>query len=252
MGYDSRNPYPGAPMLDVHPPHAPTHTWKDFFLHIATITVGLLIAVSLEQTVELFHRHHQREQLREDLNHEAEVRIPRIHENFKIFMADLAWYEQILQAGRAAKLEHGVLTLILPPRPATLARIRPADSVWPSAKASGLVAVLPQSEIEVWSRVDQVGQAVLEDGRLETHTANDLGAITDRLGIDLVAGATLRLPPADCDELLRAIALLRANYAAFAIRDATWAGASNAALHGARTAEALEPYEAQAQIDMRH
>ncbi len=26
-------------MLDVHPPHAPTHTWKDFFIHIATISV---------------------------------------------------------------------------------------------------------------------------------------------------------------------------------------------------------------------
>ena len=35
-------------MLDVHP----THTWRDFFLHLATITIGLLIAVGLEQTVE--------------------------------------------------------------------------------------------------------------------------------------------------------------------------------------------------------
>ena len=42
-------------MLDVHPPHSPTHTWKDFFLHLATIVIGLLIAVGLEQTVELFH-----------------------------------------------------------------------------------------------------------------------------------------------------------------------------------------------------
>ncbi len=34
-------------MLDVHPPHAPTHTWKDFFIHIATIVIGLIIAVGL-------------------------------------------------------------------------------------------------------------------------------------------------------------------------------------------------------------
>ena len=47
-------------MLDVHPPHEAAHTWKDFFIHIATICVGLLIAVSLEQTVELFHHRHQR------------------------------------------------------------------------------------------------------------------------------------------------------------------------------------------------
>ena len=34
-------------MLDIHPPHTPTHTWKDFFIHIATIGLGLLIAVGL-------------------------------------------------------------------------------------------------------------------------------------------------------------------------------------------------------------
>ena len=39
-------------MLDVHPPQSATHTWKDFFIHIATICIGLLIAVGLEQTVE--------------------------------------------------------------------------------------------------------------------------------------------------------------------------------------------------------
>jgi hypothetical protein len=33
-----------TPVLDVHMPHA-THTWKDFLIHIATISVGLLIAV---------------------------------------------------------------------------------------------------------------------------------------------------------------------------------------------------------------
>ena len=37
-------------MLDVHPPHEVTHTWKDFFIHIATIVVGLLIAIGLEQS----------------------------------------------------------------------------------------------------------------------------------------------------------------------------------------------------------
>lgn len=30
-------------MFDIHPPHQPTHMWKDLFIHIATITVGPLI-----------------------------------------------------------------------------------------------------------------------------------------------------------------------------------------------------------------
>ena len=50
-------------MLDVHMPHA-THTWKDFFVHIATITVGLIIAVGLEQTVGAIHHLHRAHELR--------------------------------------------------------------------------------------------------------------------------------------------------------------------------------------------
>ena len=34
-------------MLDVHAPHATVHTWKDFFIHITIITIGLLIASNL-------------------------------------------------------------------------------------------------------------------------------------------------------------------------------------------------------------
>ncbi len=45
-------------MLDVPTPH-PAHTWRDFLIHIATICVGLLIAIGLEQTVEALHRRHE-------------------------------------------------------------------------------------------------------------------------------------------------------------------------------------------------
>ena len=46
-------------MLDVHPPHHAASTWRDFFIHIATIVIGLLIAVALEQTVEFIHHRQQ-------------------------------------------------------------------------------------------------------------------------------------------------------------------------------------------------
>jgi hypothetical protein len=56
-----------APMLDVHPPTAAIHGWKDFFLHVATITIGLLIALGLEQTVEYFHNQHLLRVTREEI-----------------------------------------------------------------------------------------------------------------------------------------------------------------------------------------
>jgi hypothetical protein len=52
-------------MLDVHPAHHAANSWRDFFVHIATIVLGLLIAVGLEQTVEYFHHRHQASDARE-------------------------------------------------------------------------------------------------------------------------------------------------------------------------------------------
>ena len=38
-------------MLDVHAPHEAVHSWKAFFVHIAAISIGLLLALGLEATV---------------------------------------------------------------------------------------------------------------------------------------------------------------------------------------------------------
>ena len=54
-------------MLDVHALHQPVRTWKDFFVHIATIVIGLLIAIGLEQTVEYFHHRHEVREARKAL-----------------------------------------------------------------------------------------------------------------------------------------------------------------------------------------
>ena len=43
--------------MDIHPPHGPIHSIKDFSLQLLTITVGILIALSLEGLLEW--RHHR-------------------------------------------------------------------------------------------------------------------------------------------------------------------------------------------------
>ena len=49
-------------MLDVHPPHEKMHGFKDFLLHLLTITIGLLIALGLEGCVE----HWRQRELKKD------------------------------------------------------------------------------------------------------------------------------------------------------------------------------------------
>jgi hypothetical protein len=49
-------------MLDVHPPHGKMHGFKDFLLHLLTITIGLLIALGLEGYAE----HWRQRELKKD------------------------------------------------------------------------------------------------------------------------------------------------------------------------------------------
>lgn len=69
---DGSNPQLVTPMLDVDPPHHAISSWRDFFIHIATIVVGLLIAIGLQQTVESIHDHHELNATRQALLHEQQ------------------------------------------------------------------------------------------------------------------------------------------------------------------------------------
>ncbi len=53
--------------MDIEPPHGPIETWRDFFVHLVIITLGLLIALALEGIVGYIHERH--------LVHEANANI---------------------------------------------------------------------------------------------------------------------------------------------------------------------------------
>jgi hypothetical protein len=44
--------------MELHPPGGPVRSVKDFFVHIGVVTLGILIALGLEQLVEAQHRAH--------------------------------------------------------------------------------------------------------------------------------------------------------------------------------------------------
>lgn len=130
-----------APMLDVHAPHQTVHTWKDFLVHIAAIVIGLIIAVSLEQTVEFFHHRHQREQLEAALQRDADANRGYIKDDIVLAQGILDWaLEQAAAFERAGP--SGPLTLHHMPRGFIGS---PDAGVWPSARASGVTNLLPAS-----------------------------------------------------------------------------------------------------------
>jgi hypothetical protein len=237
-------------MLDIHDAHHAASTWKDFFIHIATIALGLIIAVSLEHTVEYFHLRHERRQLEENLRAEAEGRIPQITANLKQFAIMADWYREGLQRGRAAAASGGFVTFVLPDRPQIPSSHRSEDAAWPAAKASGLVAVLPNQEVEVWNRVDY--HAEVDFGAVDdlTKANEDFHAIADRLGVSVAPGATVRVTPEERDELMRALALYYEKTRSFMAYNARWQGASDAGVNGALTVDQMQPYIERAQAAM--
>jgi hypothetical protein len=53
--------------MEIHPPHGPVESIKDFVLHLSMITIGILIALGLEQAVEAWHHHELAVEARENI-----------------------------------------------------------------------------------------------------------------------------------------------------------------------------------------
>jgi hypothetical protein len=147
-------------MLDVHVPHKSEHTWSDFFIHIATIVVGLIIAIGLEQTVELIHHSHQRHQLQADLHAEAENNRTIIARDLRLQELE-PWFEQAISAVDSATLQQNRIRITLPFAPcipgsvgtSTERYFAPSEAVWTTAKESSLVGLLPVEQARMYARL---------------------------------------------------------------------------------------------------
>jgi hypothetical protein len=153
-----------APMLDVHAPHEVVHTWKDFFIHIATIVIGLLIAIGLEQTVEVLHHRHQvaeaREALRLELDQNRRAYADRISEFHRQTAAllnniNVLRYVQQHSDARQESLP-GILVW-------HAVRGDFTESAWKTAQQSNVTALMPQDEVRrytlTYDRIEQVAKS---------------------------------------------------------------------------------------------
>ncbi len=155
-----------TPVIDVHAPHGGMHTWKDFWIHLGTITLGLLIAISLEQSVEWLHHLHERHQLEDDLHSEAAMNRDSAGYDLAIYDKVIAWLLQLQREVDDARASPGKAALIsaarpdgVPDSPRYAAYHVLATEAWTTAKESSLLVLLPREEAEIFARVEiQVDQ----------------------------------------------------------------------------------------------
>jgi hypothetical protein len=141
-------------MLDVHPAHHAATTWRDFFIHIATIVLGLLIAVGLEQTVEHFHHRHQIAETREALRAEREL-------NRKVMQHLVAEFRTRTIAMRGNLADFHYLqqhpSAPIERLPTTINwhnnAVQFNESVWTTAQQGQLLSLFPPEEVRAYSRL---------------------------------------------------------------------------------------------------
>jgi hypothetical protein len=140
--------------LDVHAPHHPIGGWKDFLIHLVTITVGLLIAVGIEGCVEL-HREHKlvgeaRETMREEIQHNNDT----MKDTIVTVKKERATMEKNIQlltkiqenpADKALQKDASIT--------ADYSMVGLRDTAWKTAQTTGALGFMPYTEAQRYSDV---------------------------------------------------------------------------------------------------
>jgi hypothetical protein len=240
-------------MLDVHPPHHTPDSWRDFFIHIATITVGLLIAVGLEQTVEAIHHHHQREYLEDQMHEESERNLDLVRSQLVFATQTLHYTDQCRQALEAAPRSGDMVTLVFPPNnvapPGNSGGmlVSPSRGTWAVAKAAGTVALLPAEKAKVYTRLDLDAEFEQAAEFATTPKESLLKSSLMRAHVSATnAISPARITTTQRDDLIFANNEYRETIRDFQFRLAVLEGALEATLDNIHSLEEMYPYQERA------
>ncbi|MGA8940246.1 MAG: hypothetical protein WB439_13875 [Acidobacteriaceae bacterium] len=171
-------------MIDVYPPEHTPHTWRDFFIHIATIVVGLVIAIGLEQGVEYFHHRNEVHEARRALAAEHQENIRRYHANIKSHLTDEAFLHnnlrifQYLAAHPHAPANTLPGAIIWP-----IGITEPETAAWTTAQQTGVLELMPREEVASYAAeyysLNQALQVYQQVIPLQQHVVSYLTATDD-------------------------------------------------------------------------
>ena len=137
--------------MDIHAPDEPIINLKQFGIHIAVVTVGILIALALEGVREVIHDRHLvretrenfRSELHGDLDHEhlESARVTIIKKQLDQLAADLPTLERDHPeqlAGRLAAVDQNPFYFF-------------ADNSWQAALSTASLAHMPTADIQQYA-----------------------------------------------------------------------------------------------------
>ena len=137
-------------VLDIHPAQHAASSWREFFIHIATIVLGLCIAVGLEQGVEWVHHRREVAETRELLRQEREHNRENMANASREWRLETARYENDLLVFQYLQKHPGTPQDKLPGR-LLWGHGGKADihAEWDTAQQNGVASLMPRDELEM-------------------------------------------------------------------------------------------------------
>lgn len=136
-------------MLDVHAPHEKVHGTRDFFVHLFTITIGLLIALSLEGLVEWRHHrnlvHEASAGLRSEIDQNA-IRIGSLRQQISAQQKELDQDLDVLEVLRVHPEQHTLMSF-------NFRQQSFEDTAWKTAQTTGAFAYMPYQDAKEYSNI---------------------------------------------------------------------------------------------------
>ena len=130
--------------MDIEPPHHPIESKRDFFIHLFTITCGLLIALSLEGLVEWGHHRTIVREARANIRQELGDNEKATLEDIRNVEQDRARFEHNLEEEGALRADpkshHSIQS--------TFNWSGMSDAAWRTARDTGALAYMPYAEVQ--------------------------------------------------------------------------------------------------------
>jgi hypothetical protein len=177
-------------MSDIRFVRHVTRHWKEFFVQIVAIAIGLLLALALDRIVGYFHERHQLAQARRDLRLEIEenrhawernvAEVQRVQKELAIDLTVI----QALQSNSSAtgQLDYSENFYAI------------IDGPWQAVRQNGSLSLMPNDELQTYAWFHEVLTDLMDAMHAAEPAIKIAGAIADRAPLD-------KLTARDLDEL---------------------------------------------------
>ncbi|QMV18641.1 hypothetical protein GOB94_08065 [Granulicella sp. 5B5] len=168
------------PPMDVHAPHEPVHTWRDFAIHLTIVTIGLFIALSLEALVEHIHNVHLVHEARENIRIELEANHKAAQDDLNLLAKNIQNQQNNIDTIHTLQAHPDAHHLSVNN---SMDFESLSDAAWRTARDTGALGFMPYNEVQRYSDLYMLSSLVNQNA-IETGKADFLSEVPFEMGID--------------------------------------------------------------------